>query len=78
MQSSGAGRSNQFFPIDNDFSLSVSIRTSVTPNGKQFQGVGVTPDIITPTKNALEQAKIQAYLDLAKKNQAPLLACVLL
>jgi C-terminal processing protease CtpA/Prc len=64
MQSSGAGRSNQFYPIGKEFSLSVSIRTSITPNGKQFQGIGVTPDIITPSKNALQQAKIQAYLDL--------------
>ncbi len=68
MQSHGAGRSNQFYPIGEDFSLSVSIRTSITPNGKQFQGVGVTPDLITPTKNALEQAKIQSYLDLKEEH----------
>jgi hypothetical protein len=67
MQSAGAGRSNQFFRINEDFSLSVSIRTSITPNGKQFQGVGVTPDIVTPTKNALDQAKIEAYLSLRKE-----------
>lgn len=67
MQSAGAGRGNQFYPIGKDFSLSVSTRTSTTPNKKQFQGVGVKPDYITPTKNALEQAKILTYIDLQQE-----------
>lgn len=72
MQSAGAGRGNQFFPIQEDFSLSVSVRTSITPNGKQFQGLGVTPDVVTPSKNALNQAKIETFLSLKEEspNQA--------
>lgn len=67
-QSSGAGRSNQFFPIAHDFKLSVSIRTSITPNGKQFQGIGVRPDILTPSSNALDQAKIESYRRMIERH----------
>ncbi len=65
--SAGGGRSNQFFPIGEHFDLSVSVRTSVTPNGKQFQGVGVLPNLITPESNALNQAHIQALTELQMK-----------
>lgn len=65
--SAGGGRSNAFFPIGKHFDLSVSTRTSVTPNGKQFQGVGVQPDLITPEHNALDQAHIIALTNLQTK-----------
>ena len=64
----GGGRSNEFFPIDDVLDLSVSTRTSVTPNGKQFQGVGVQPDVFTPENNALKQAQIQALQSLQEKS----------
>ena len=65
--SAGGGMSNRFFPIDDHLELSVSVRTSITPNGKQFQGVGVLPDVVTPENNALFQAHIQALTDLQMK-----------
>ncbi|MCL6266335.1 S41 family peptidase [Flagellimonas myxillae] len=65
--SAGGGRSNEFFPIGEHFDLSVSVRNSVTPNGKQFQGVGVQPNLITPEHNALDQAHINALLNLQAK-----------
>ncbi|WP_181899472.1 S41 family peptidase [Flagellimonas nanhaiensis] len=72
--SAGGGRSNEFFPIDDVLDLSVSTRTSVTPNGKQFQGVGVQPAVFTPENNALKQAQILALQSLQEKSpeQKPL------
>ena len=68
MPSAGGGRSNNFFPVGDLFDVSVSIRNSITPNGKQFQGVGVQPDLITPASNALHQAQISLYEKLGKEN----------
>ncbi len=66
--SKGAGRSNSLFNLSEGFTLSVSTRTSVTPNGKQFQGIGVVPDIFTVASQAKTQAHLLALSSLREKH----------
>lgn len=65
--SKGAGRSNATFTLSNDFILSVSVRTSVTPNGKQFEGIGVQPDMYTIASQAKTQAHLAAIASLKQE-----------
>ena len=53
----GGGYMNAIFPINNSFSLSVSVGKTFDPNtGKGWQGIGVKADVETPEEVALEQA----------------------
>lgn len=56
-RSGGGGYSNDFFPLPHGMGASISVGRSFDPaTGKDWQGVGVTPDVEVPQDHALSTA----------------------
>ena len=57
-RTSGAGRPNRIFPLGGGFSASVSVMRSREPGtGREWERVGVAPDLAVPSAEALEAAR---------------------
>ena len=56
-RTAGAGRNNRFFPVGNGFSISVSFTRVTDPRtGREWERVGIEPDIAVPSSDALPAA----------------------
>lgn len=63
-RSAGAGRPNRLYPVDNGFLVSVSGGRTFDPRtGKEWERVGIEPEISAPVDDALSAA----HVDLLKK-----------
>ncbi|MFA4938828.1 S41 family peptidase [Brevundimonas sp.] len=64
----GAANNNDFFPIAPGFMLSLSVGRPVhSVSGGNWEGVGVAPDIATPSAQALDAAHAEALRALLSK-----------
>jgi hypothetical protein len=69
-RSAGAGRPNRFYPVDEGFMVSVSIGRTFDPrSGKEWERVGIEPDISAPGGFALAAAHVDALKRLAAATQ---------
>lgn len=65
----GAGRNNAYFPAGKGMAASISISRVTEPGtGREWEGVGVVPDIVTSSDEALSAAHAAA---LEKLGRAP-------
>jgi hypothetical protein len=64
--SAGAGRPNRLYPVDEGFLVSVSGGRTFDPrSGKEWERVGIEPDITTPGDDALFAAQVDVLKKLA-------------
>jgi hypothetical protein len=71
-RSAGAGRPNRIYPIDDGFAVSVSGGRTFDPRtGKEWERVGIEPDIRTTGDEALFAAQVEALRTLAAAESDP-------
>jgi hypothetical protein len=67
----GAANPGGEFPLDDGFNLFVSTGTPVNPlTGRNWEGVGVTPDVRADPERALEHAEILALETVLARNSS--------
>lgn len=66
-RTAGAGRNNQFFPVGHGLAVSVSVSRVTDPvSGREWERVGVQPDLAVPSEQALAAAHQDALRRLAQ------------
>jgi hypothetical protein len=65
-RTAGAGRNNVLVPVGGGMTASISVtRVSDARTGREWEGVGVTPDLAVPSADALETARRAAVERIA-------------
>ena len=68
----GAGNPGEFFMTESGYQVFVSTGSARNPiTGTNWEGAGVTPDVPVDAADALEEALVMLYADMAKNADSP-------
>lgn len=66
-RTAGAGFRNEFFALPDGLTISISVGQAILAStGKGWEGVGFTPDTLTPVDQALDVARVHALRRIAE------------